>query len=237
MSNYQKINATKTLSILALSALLSTTSYAQGAVESSGNIKIAIGAKVGTAGFGIEGRIPVTENLYGRLGVNYLHYNHSLNKGTLNYKGKLTFLTVPLMLDYHPFDDSGFRLSAGVAYNGNKVTANASPNKAITLYGHNYTKDELGKVKSKLTLGNKIAPIVSIGYDSSFINNNPWSFNAEAGIMYAGKAKVKVSATGISANQKQKIDDLNRDANKSLNKVKKYLKFFPIVSIGFKYTF
>ena len=58
--------------------------------------------------------------MYGRFGVNYLHYNHSLNDGALNYKGKLTLLTVPLMLDYHPFDNSGFRVSAGIAYNGNK---------------------------------------------------------------------------------------------------------------------
>jgi len=232
MSHYNNIKITKTISILAVSALLSTTVYA-GTRDSI----FALGAKVGTAGVGIEGRAPIVGNLYGRFGINYLHYNHSLDNGALGYKGKLTFLTIPLMLDYHPFDNSGFRVSAGVAYNGNKISATAKPNKTIALYGHNYSKAELGTVKSKLTLGNKIAPIVSIGYDSSFMSDSAWSFNAEAGIMYSGKAKIKISATGVAANQKQKIDDLNRDANKSLNKVKKYLKFFPIVSIGFKYNF
>ena len=232
MSYYKNINITKAASILAVSALLSTTAYAN-----NNDSMVALGAKIGTAGVGIEGRAPIADNLYGRFGVNYLHYNHSLDKGSLNYKGKLTLLTVPLMLDYHPFDNSGFRVSAGVAYNANKITATAKPNKTVTLYGHNYSKAELGTVKSKLTLGNKIAPIVSIGYDSSFISDSSWSFNAEAGVMYSGKAKIKVSATGVAANQQQKIDDLNRDANKSLNKVNKYLKFFPIVSIGFKYNF
>jgi hypothetical protein len=30
---------------------------------------------------------------------------------------------------------------------------------------------------------------------------------------------------------------LNRDANAALKRVKKYLKFFPVISIGFKYNF
>jgi hypothetical protein len=55
--------------------------------------------------------------------------------------------------------------------------------------------------------------------------------------MYSGKAKIKVSATGELAKEQEVINDLNRDANKSLDKVKKYLKFFPIVSIGLKYNF
>ena len=92
------VNITKTVSILAVSALLSNAAYA----NTSDSI-FALGAKVGTAGVGIEGRNPITENLYGRFGVNYLHYNHSLSNGALNYKGNLTLLTVPLMLDYHLF--------------------------------------------------------------------------------------------------------------------------------------
>ena len=61
--------------------------------------------------------------------------------------------------------------------------------------------------------------------------------NAEAGIMYQGKEKIKVSATGYAAQQQSTIDDLNRDANAALKRVKKYLKFFPVISIGFKYNF
>jgi hypothetical protein len=54
--------------------------------------------------------------------------------------------------------------------------------------------------------------------------------------MYSGNPKIKVSSTGLAANNKQQIDDLNRDANKELKKVKNYLKFYPIISIGFKYN-
>jgi hypothetical protein len=78
----------------------------------------AIGPKIGLEGFGVEGRANIADNLYGRLGVNYFGYTPKLKSSTLNYKVTLTMLTVPLMLDYHPIDGSGFRVSAGVAYNG-----------------------------------------------------------------------------------------------------------------------
>jgi len=224
-------NFTKVVSTLGFCALLSTTAYA-----GTSDSVFAIGAKVGTQGIGIEGRSPIAEKLYGRLGVNYLHYNHKDGDSKLNYKGKLTLLTVPLMLDFHPSETSGFRLSLGVAYNGNKVTATATPNKPIALYGNTYSPQQLGTVKSKLTLGNKAAPILSIGYDNSFISESPFSFNAELGAMYSGKPKIKVTATGAAANQTQAIADLDRDANKELRKAKDYLRFFPIISIGFKYN-
>ena len=160
-----------------------------------------------------------------------------MKKGSLDYKGKLNLLTVPLLFDYHPFPESGFHISAGIAYNDNKVNATATPNKAVRIYNTTYQPAELGTVKAKLTMTNKIAPIVAIGYDSSFINNKAWSLNAEAGIMYQGKEKIKVSATGLAAQQQSTIDDLNRDANAALKRVKKYLKFFPVISIGFKYNF
>ena len=231
MKNYG--NLTKMASLLAILASVSTSSYAQ---NDNADSVLAIGAKIGTTGFGIEARTPITENLYGRFGANYFHYNHKVGDSKIDYKGKLTLLSVPFMLDYHPIETSGFRLSLGVGYNGNNLTATAAPNKSMTLYGNTYTPQQLGKITTKLTLGSKIAPILSIGYDSSFIGSSPFSFNAELGAMYCGNPKIKVSATGIAANQKQQINDLNRDANEGLKKAKNYLKFFPIISIGFKYN-
>jgi hypothetical protein len=231
---------TKIFTALTIFILNNVASYAQ--ITDTNNSSFAVGAKLGTTGVGIEAMVPITERFYGRFGVNYFHYHHNrhhkvLTNNSLHYKAKLTLLTIPVMLDYHPFDNSGFRLSAGIAYNGNKLTANAKPSNNITLYGHTYTLGELGTVKSTLTLGKKIVPIVTIGYDSSFFSNKPWSFNAEAGVIYSGKAKIKVSTTGIGANNTQLIDDINQDANKHFKKERNLLKFFPIITIGFKYNF
>lgn len=227
-------NITKTIAILATSTILSSVTYA--AENTDGNI--AIGAKIGTIGLGLEARTPLLDNVYARIGINGAQFNQKTTayEGVV-YKSKASLLTIPLMVDYHPIDNSGFRLSAGIAYNGNKITAKANPTQDVTINNTLYTAAELGSIKTKLTLGNAIAPIVSVGYDSSFICDNAWSFNAEAGVMFSGKPKIKVSSTGLLSDDIDTQRDLEFNANKSLNKVKKYLKIFPILSVGFKYNF
>jgi hypothetical protein len=108
----------------------------------------------------------------------------------MNYEGKLNLFTVPLMLDYHP-TGSGFKISAGVAYNGNKATLKAKTSKTVYINNHRYTPTELGEIKSTVKLGNDIAPIISLGYDSSFISDGPLTLNFEAGLMYAGRLTSK----------------------------------------------
>ena len=143
------------------------------------------------------------------------------------------------MIDYHPIDNSGFRISAGAAYNNNNVTLKATPKKAATLYGRTYSTQEIGHVKGKLKLGNKIAPILSLGYDNSLLDDGPWSFNMEAGLMYAGKPKLRMSSSGAAtgARQLQRIKDIEADATKAVKDIKNYLKLYPMVSFGVKYSF
>jgi len=73
----------------------------------------------------------------------------------------------------------------------------------------------------------KIAPIVSVGYDSSLISEGPFCFNAELGLMYSGKFKI-TSANPLMDDYKKVINDIKKD---------KYFKFFSIISFGIKYSF
>ena len=173
------------------------------ALQSAG----ALGMKLGTQGIGIEGRTPITHNIFARMGLNYLSLNKKDEDGAIS----LTLLSVPLMLDLHPFNESGFRLSLGLAYNGNKIKAKTTK-----------VDNEVGLVTGKLKLGNEFAGIASIGYDSSFKNYSHWSFNCEAGVMYTGDPKLSISTT---------IDDsgrLERNMQRQLNKQKKNLIIFLI---------
>lgn len=224
----------KQLKILFLTSTIAITSTASAEIP-----KIAAGLNIGTPGFGAEARTQISDNLYGRLGFNYFKYADTKNSGSIHYDANARLLTVPIMLDFHPIDNSGFRLSAGAAYNGNEINLSAKPAKSVTLNGRTYTASEVGQIKSKLTLGNKIAPIISLGYDNSLIDDSPFSFNAEAGIMYAGNPKLSVSSNGNidDARKAQKLKDIEVNANRGLKSAKKYLKFFPILSVGVKYNF
>lgn len=219
----------KLLLLATSTAVLSTAAYAKTGV--------ALGVNIGTQGYAVESRACVMDNLYGRLGINAFSRSKRLEDGIVHYTGKVKILTVPVILDFHPVTNSGFRLSAGLAYNNNHLEASSTPAQNITLDGRSYTPAQMGKITSRLSVGNKVAPILSIGYDSSCMNDNNWSFNAELGAMYAGKSKVKVTATGAFGQQTQMLNDLNSDAKKGLDEVQKYLKWYPIVSIGVKYSF
>jgi hypothetical protein len=218
----------KISTILVLSTAICSTAHAE-------NVSIAVGPRVGTQGIGLEARVPIADGVFGRINGNYFQYSRNFNDGEIDLKGKLTLLSVPLMLDWHPFEGSGFRLSVGAAYNGNKLKATGKTVNGATLRGVRYTASDIGSVTSELKIGSTIAAVASIGYDGSFNTGSPLSFNCEAGIMYAGKPKLTVSSTGIGGAYVK--DRIKEDASKGLKKIEKYLKFFPIVSIGVKYAF
>lgn len=105
-------------------------------------------------------------------------------------------------------------------YNGNKVKA------TTTRVGN-----KVGLVTGRLKWDNEFAGIASIGYDGSFHSGSPWSFNCEAGIMYTGDPKIAISTT---------FDDngkLQETMERNLNRQKKYLRLYPVLSLGFKYAF
>lgn len=217
----------KAFAVALVSSIMGANAYAETGT-------VAIGPRLSTQGIGAEISIPVSENVFARINGNYFPYKRTFNSDGIHYKGKLTLLSAPLMLDWHPVDNSGFRLSVGVAYNGNQLKAKANPNRNVTLNNHIYTPDQLGTVSAKLTLGNAVAGVASIGYDGAFVDNGPFSFNCELGVMYTGKPKLKISTTGVGG--KYVEEDVRRNAKKALNDAEKYLKLYPIVALGFKYA-
>ena len=226
MPNYKKITV---ITILVMSAIFLNT------VCAAEDQSVAAGLKISTQGAGIEGRLPVAKHLFVRGGFSYGQHTSTYKSSQLNIKSKLTVLSAPIMLDWHPFDNSGFRLSAGITYNGNKAKGRSSSNKAAIIEGISYTADEIGLITTTLKPGSAIAGIASIGYDGSFLHNSPFSINVEAGVMYSGNSKISVMSNGSGdAAVKSAIE---RDVKSNLKSAKKYFSVFPVFSVGFKYAF
>lgn len=221
MKNLKKLPA-----IIAVSALISSSALADTSF-------VAVGLNASSTGIGAEARSPIGEGLYGRIGANYFKYSQNFTDGEIKLKGDLTLLSAPIMLDWHPFE-SGFRISAGVAYNGNKLKAKGTAPSGATINGKPFSATEVGSVTAELTLGNAIAGVASIGYDNSFISDGPLSFNFELGAMYTGKPKLSVSSTGKGGDTFLK--EYKKDADKSFNDIEKYLKLYPIIKVGVKYA-
>lgn len=216
--------------LLTSTALLATNSVPTTTANSS---IFAIGPKIGTLGAGLEGSFNVSKEFKLRVGVNGLRYSKKFNDGDMNWSGKLTLLTVGAMADYHPFQN-GFRLSAGVMYNGNKLDVSATPANNVNINGQNYTPAQVGTTKGTLDF-RKIAPYIGIGYDGALTSNGALSFNAEVGVLFQGSPRASVSATGLLRNQTAFLNNLKAEVEQATNK--SWLRYYPVVSVGFKYRF
>ncbi len=223
-----------------------------------------LGLKVGTLGVGIDASYPLTHNFSIRGNVNGFYYKRNLNDiindPTFNSfggnaDGELTLLTVGLLVDYFPFDESDFRLSGGVYYNGNelKITGDAAnATQTFTYNGTTYTGADLGTVTGN-SVFDKVAPYIGIGWGNRG-DEEGWSWSLDIGALYQNvpqieaKAELTTNAVNLAAAtikgySQASIDaDVNAEVTKENNDIKnsdfaKYTKFYPVIAIGITYSF
>jgi len=216
------------IKILAVLAAMGMSSIAQAG-------DIAVGAKVGTLGFGLEATTNVVPALVNvRLQGNYFSYKKTIKDTAVTYDAKLKLQSFGLLADVYPFAGK-FRLTGGAYYNGNKLTMTGKPTAAgvITINNTNYTTAQLGTVNSTVDF-NKFAPYIGLGWGDAISSGSPFGFSFELGALYMGKPKTSITATGPSASaaaadiavEKKKLDD-------SLSK----MKWYPVASIGVNWKF
>jgi len=223
-----------------------------------------LGLKVGTLGVGVDASMALNHNFSIRGNVNGFYYKRNLNDLINddnfdsfggNADGELTLLTVGLLVDYFPFDESDFRLSAGVYYNGNelKITGDAANNnETFTYNGTNYKGSDLGTVTGN-TVFDKVAPYIGIGWGNR--NDEPgWSWSLDIGALYQNvpqleaKAQLTTDAVNLAAATAKgytqaSIDaDVNAEVAKVNNDIKTsefadYTKFYPVIMFGITYSF
>lgn len=217
----------KTLKIcVAIGTLLASSLATQ-----AGNF--AIGPKVGTLGVGAEGLFKFNDFLSFGAQINGFKYSKKLDKGNVGYSGKLKLLNFGGTANFHPFL-GGFKITGGLFANFNKIDVNATPNKNITLNGNTYTPAEIGKLTGAVKFG-RVSPYLGMGYDSAFSSVTPLSFNCDVGVLFQGKPKTDVSATGLLKGNAQLIKDANKNLYNASNK--SYVRFYPVISLGLKYRF
>lgn len=188
--------------------------------------KFAISPKLSTLGVGIEGMYAIRPNVVLRANVQgapALSSKEKVNVGALgnvDHKKKLNLFSTGLFVDYHPMSN-GLALSVGALYNRNNLETKYDLNGVST------------GVSSRIRYA-PIAPAALVRYDATFTRDNSWGFTAEAGVMYQGTPRVKISdASGtFSAAQLNAIKDAVKKRED-----KNIMRFYPIVSAGVTYRF
>lgn len=201
---------------------------------------LGLSGELGTTGVGIHLSVPLAQQLNARFGVNYFDYSFNSSTNDVNYDAKARLRTFDALLDWFPLD-SGFRLSGGVVYNGNKIDATGKPkaNGIYTINGNVYTASQAGQVDGRIDF-KKFAPYVGLGWGNALAPAKAgWGFTADLGVMFQGNASTSVSSSGCNAPAaicSRLATDVAAENAQLSDKVHGY-NLYPVLRVGVSYQF
>lgn len=210
--------------------LLAHSAYAQ----------FGVSVKVGTPGIGVDLTGHLTDTLNARLGLNMFNFSYDDNGDDSENGGKadeisaeLKLLTVPALLDWHPWKNR-FRLSAGLVLNNNKINLSAVPGDTVDINDNEYAVSSLSGEASF----NSIAPYIGIGCGNAAEKaNGHWHFAFDLGVMFQGAPEIDLAAVAANASQQASLDiDLEAE-KKDLEDDAKVFNVYPVLTFGVSYTF
>lgn len=195
----------------------------------------ALGIKASTLGAGAEGIVGLLPSLNLRAGANALSVDFDISTSDIDYDVDADLLSFPVMLDWHPFIKSGFRISAGAMINKNEGNLEGSSKSSYTINGTTYSAADLGTLNGKVDF-NEVAPYVGIGWGNAFGKNKSWSFSCDFGIMFQGEANIDLTASGDIASDPDFQADLAREKKELEDELEDY-KYYPVIALGITYKF
>lgn len=202
---------------------------------------MAISVEAGTTGIGTHLSIPLQKNLNARFGVNYLNYDFSDSTSTVDYDFRMKLQTLDALLDWFPMQDSGFRVSGGLVYNGNKIRATARPTAGgtYTLNGTTYAAATAGTLDGSIDF-RKVAPYLGVGWGNALAKQSGgWAFQAELGAMFQGSPRSNLVNTGCTAPTAvctQLAADVAAENANLRNDVRSF-RAYPVIRLGVSYRF
>jgi hypothetical protein len=201
--------------------------------------QVGVTGEFGSTGIGTHATIPLAPSLNLRLGANYLRYTHRGSTSDLDVDYKLKTNTYDVLLDWHPVKDSVFRVTAGLAYNGNRIDVHAHSNAAgnYSIQGHTYSAADAGTVDGDVSF-RKTAPYLGIGWGNA-IKPGGWNFSADIGVLMQGSPTTTLASHGCTAPASvctQFAADVERE-RQSLHDDVNRLRVYPVVRIGLSRSF
>ncbi len=205
----------------------------------------------GSGGLGLELATPLARQFNLRMNGSYFSYYGQFDTDGLNLDGRIQIRQANLCLDWFPFH-KGFRISPGVTVaNRNDVHATISvpPGGTFGLGDGTYTSEPGDPVTgtTALSFGRHVAPSITVGYGNLVPRSGKhFSVPVEVGFQYIGPPVISLNLQGSACDQNGDCGDLQTDPSSLQNEQQQVasdnstihpLRFYPIVSVGFGFTF
>lgn len=197
----------------------------------------ALGGKIGLTGLGVEYSYAYTEfPTYGlRAAVNFGSYSRSFTRAGFSFDGEVKFNSVMLLADGHPYRN-GFRASAGLLINTNRIVADGRPiDPTVTINDVTYTAAEVGTASGEVRF-QWPSPYFGIGWGAAPTGTAGVFFSADFGVAYQRSTVSLNVACGVTANCAQLQADVRAQEAKWQEDLAGY-RIYPILNIGVGYKF
>ena len=225
MSNLpQKLHST-VLPFLALAVTVTSVQAQTG---------VGLSAKASTLGAGGEIVIGLSRHIDLRGGVNYMTLTVNRSFENIPYYITPRALSFTGLLDFHPFDNA-FRLTGGYIANSNQAKFFAAPTSPITVGSTVYQPSDVGHLDGMLDW-KRSAPYVGLGFGG----RSTVAITFDVGLVLSGVPRVSLTGTtNLTGQAKQVFDqDVAQELatiRKDINDNAKYLKYYPVVSLGLQF--
>ena len=203
----------------------------------------AITPEISTLGVGATVTKSITPNINAKIGINGLGISRDVSLSDVDYKADLNLFNVSTLADYHPWKNGGFRLTGGLVFKDNNIegTGKAKNGGKININGVDYdTTTQLTSVKTKISLGNSVAPYLGIGWGNAVKPGKHWGFSTSLGLMFAGSPKVVLTpefGPGATPALKDQINNNIEAERKKQESDLNWLNIYPVFSLAVSYQF
>ena len=228
---------------LVAAMLLATNAHAQ---DKKLFNHLAIGAEVGTTGWGFEAAMPLTHYVTFRTGfttlprfnVNFdIDYTTKGVEKNVDVKGRVHMSDYKLLADIYPFKRSSFHVTGGF-YAGlpdlgtvhNTGLLEVDEGEGLEIGDVFVRPDETGTVHLKLQT-KSFKPYVGLGFGRPISSKHKTSVAFDLGVMFWGKPALKVYSPDENGWIKMRKDDIdNKDFHDAV-KIIERVKVYPVLNL------
>lgn len=213
------------------------------------HLGVAIG--ISLLGPGVEIARSLTLHSDVRSSFHLFAYSHNFAADGMSWQADLNLCSAQVNYDWFPFGN-GFHLSPSlVIYNGNKAAATLSvpAGKVFRLEHKKYLSDPRDPIRGDARVGfRKIGPGLLLGWGNLIRRKHGhFSVPLEVGIVFHGQPKFTLDLSGSACDvHRYGCEPINADAEgardianerERIAKDVSPYKFYPVLSLGFAYSF
>ena len=209
--------------------------------------QLGVGLHAGTTGLGPEVSWGLGERARARAALAGFDQDLDVTASDVRYEGELELRHALLLLDWHP-GGGGFRLTAGAAWNDNRLVGTAplaelfaDDLERLARQGIDLRGRDLGTAHAEATT-DALGPYLGLGFGKAPAGGRGVGLTLDVGAIYQGPPQVELRAeTPLPIDQvpgaRQALDGLIADEERDIEDEADGYRFFPVVAVGLAYRF